>query len=145
MILQMKISFFKTVTERRWLIQNAKATTAVWGACWVLLAFIEWLKAIIPEKLYFIYIWVVIPVIIALLARITFGGHYLVRILLYNLSIYGAWLINLYVVYGIRREGLVDAYYWLFFIPSIVGSNVAFFAVAAIAWLLQNRAKNSQT
>ena len=142
----MKISFFKTVTERRWLIQNARATTAVWGACWVLLAFIEWLKAIIPEKLYFIYIWVVIPVIIALLARITFGGHYLVRILLYNLSIYGAWLINFYVVYDIHRPPITDAYYWgLFFFPSIVGSNVAFVVVAAIAWLLQNRTQNSQT
>ena len=142
----MKISFFKTVTERRWLIQNARATTAVWGACWVLLAFIEWLKAIIPEKFYMIYIWVVIPVIIALLARITFGGHYFVRFLLYNLAIYGAWLINLYVELGIHRDPSSEAFYWVLdFLPSVVGANVAFFVVAAIAWLLQKRARNRHT
>jgi hypothetical protein len=132
------------MTERRWLIQNALATTIVWGTCWFLLAFQPWLTALFPQDFYYIYIWIVMPAITALLAWFTFGGHYLARFLLYNLAIYGAWLINLSIESGLHRDPSSDAWYWVvFFSPSIFGANVAFFAVAAIAWFLQNR--NSHT
>ena len=111
-----------------------------------MLALTPWLTPIIPKNYYYVYIWAVMPIIIALLAWITFGGHYLVRLLLYNLAIYGAWLINLYVRSGIHSDPASDAWYWVvFFPPSIAGANVALFVVAAIAWLSQKRTRNSHT
>ena len=142
----MRYSFVKTVTERQWLIQNALATGLVWGVCWFLVAFRLGLPASFSSEFYNIYVWVVIPVIIALLAWITFGGHYFVRFLLYNLAIYGAWRINIYVELGIHRDSSSEAFYWVLdFLPSVVGANVAFFVVAAIAWLLQKRTRNRHT
>jgi hypothetical protein len=143
----MRYSFVKTVTERQWLIQNALATGLVWGVCWFMVAFRHRAyTGLFPAEFYNIYVWVVIPVIIALLAWITFGGHYFVRFLLYNLAIYGAWRINIYVELGIHRDSSSEAFYWVLdFLPSVVGANVAFFVVAAIAWLLQKRARNRHT